>query len=385
MNIDKKILNSVGVLVGSITAIVPLIFILLGGEGCVMQRIAIAIIPLALMLVAYSLAEKKRVSIYDATGKLVKLTFPKTGSIAIAILALLELLILICFVNLSPVNQILQICNSCSESTETPTPTATVTSTSTVTPTTTATPTSTVTPTATSTDTPLPTFTPTPIPVFYWEIDFESESEWAENLKLGQESDYSTYEVIFDPTNSGRGNVHFGTVIGVSEDTHAPRMEKYFDLQQGPFVTEFDIWIGNDCSDNESWTGIAGIFDASVESWHTIYVLGFSKFDDEQYHLFISIRDESSQKSETYIANAPIYDNWVRYRIELGENRIVRVFADDNLMIFSKDDTPISDIPIHESSTVGTAGGYWGLNAGGDVQSCTVLTDNISIVVYPSK
>lgn len=284
--------------------------------------------------------------------------------------------------------------------TVTPLPTNTPTATATYTPTSTSTPTVTPTPTSTSTRTPTPLPTPTPKPVFHWEATFErgyADFGYDGSGRFGQ---FSYGEIVPDPTGSGRGMVFRGIVNGPPPPTpiggpvpggpdgsHRAYPTKYFQFIPGPCAQEFDVYVYSDiqpaiASGPSTWINLGDLWGGSEPGSN------ISNHPTIPAHVGLtSSRGISFLKASTQgLAGDPIQDSspsmvlfpfntWVRIRVELNADRMVRVYQDGLL---------VSKVQLHKDSLVGTIGGHWGLYAGGNFRKLTILNDNITIDVYPT-
>jgi len=263
--------------------------------------------------------------------------------------------------------------------TPTPTPTATVT----------PQPTETRTPTATATTATLTSEFSKP-PKFEWSVSFDNgvnEFTYDGKDRLGPTS---TYDIIDDPTGSGKGKVYRGVVTGPppvlpgtdNGKRHRPYPTIFFPYQEGPYATEGFIWVSKPVprliisppKETDPWfSPIGGIFDRGGPTdrhWVLTTHLGFQ---DGQYRLVLLANDDPSWRGTLSPIAFP-FETWVKLRIEVGSDRVARLYQDGSL---------VSTKRLPPSSLLGTIGGHWGLYAGRDVENLVVLNDNIKFQVYP--
>lgn len=274
----------------------------------------------------------------------------------------------------------------------TATPTGTVTQLPTVTPTPTATPAPTITPT--STDTPKPTSTPTrtltatipptetPIPTSSWFTDFESgnfDCCVATAEVLPGNSKESFYKIADDPTGSARGKVYIGQVVAQSPlDTHRAYPARYFRFKPGAFASEFDLRIDKNVSPaidilDGTWLSIYSSFDKADPVWHPNLTINLRRRSRLSLTAYTFGYGESFDEDRSNSSIEFPFDEWIHVRVEVTSDRMIRVHQNQVL---------VSELPLHKSALLGTAGGHWGLYCGPNMRRLKVYNDNLVLVTY---
>jgi hypothetical protein len=163
---------------------------------------------------------------------------------------------------------------------------------------------------------------------------------------------------------------------------------------EGPYAVEGEIWISNPSpslvisppSDLDPWFSPLSIFDTSEEGakegeydippWHFAITthLGIDpRLNDGIYRLAVMSNEDDWLGS---ISPIPFpLEQWVKIRLELGNDRVARLYQDGVL---------VSEKKLSPNTRLGTVGGHWGLYTGRAVEDFIVLNDNIVIVVYPT-
>jgi|SRR3989338_106144 len=269
-----------------------------------------------------------------------------------------------------------------------PSPSATVTFTPTATETETPTPTVTAKPS----DTPTPTETPQPI--FHWETSFDNGLTGFTG-GLGRVSqggvpgsnDVAQYALVSgdqDLVAIGRGLVYKAVITGVSpyDQAQRPYPDKYFNFQQGPYSTDFDLFVNSSAStsiDNgqDQWVSVYSSFDkASGNDWHAAVTINLRRKDGQVFLSAYTFGNGSKYDEDRSVPSQNLafpFDKWVKVRVEVGADRIIRVYQDGHL---------VSSLTLDSNVLLGTAGGHWGAYTGKNVDDLVLYNDNIILNVF---
>lgn len=271
------------------------------------------------------------------------------------------------------------------EFTRTPTPTLTLSPTATSTETEEPTPTMTMIPSAS------PSPTETPIPTFQWSSGFENGlGGWNYDGKNRMQKPVSYYEIVDDPTGSGRGKVYMGLVDGdppnlpetQNGEKHRPYPDIFFPFKQGDYSVGVDVFLTSDLSPTTiqqewegAWASFLSVFSQPGPDYELAYMVnllgnrGNYRLDTRSFHP--SLQGESHKR----ISGTPKFptDQWVSIRVDVDTSRkIIQTFQNDVL---------VAEGP-YLAKSLGIGGMHAGLYGGNGLRKTTLYNDNISISVY---
>lgn len=193
-------------------------------------------------------------------------------------------------------------------------------------------------------------------------------------------SSTSFFEIVQDPTKSGRGNVYQAIVTGPTElSAHRPYPDVAFPRREGSFSTELDVYLDIDPETRldlyDHWLSVLSIFDYGAPQWHPsimVSVVGSSG----KFQLRTRSIDQAHEVTElTNLPGAPVLklNTWIRIRVDVDvQEKTVWTYQDGVL---------VSEGP-YTAGTTWIEFAHWGLY--GTIRKGVLLNDNITLGTFQS-
>lgn len=261
-------------------------------------------------------------------------------------------------------------------------------------------PTETLTPTRTRTRIPtvVPTFTQTPIPSFVWSTGFDSLDELQDNYNYDRRG---RYDVVIDPTGSGRGMVleagaapdfayydlQYFDGVGTTVVRSYPAY--YFPAKLGPHRVGVDVYLENDFEpkvgslfpNGPHLSLLSDFYDTEGfgKKWRVGVTVDLWNLGKDVYAVRLgNIRGEQTISLPNLYFT---FNQWHRIEIEVTRDRNVLLYQDGRMVASA---FLAADIGI---ATSGGHAGLYGLGAKGQhhppYTSGKLYNDNWSITVWP--
>jgi hypothetical protein len=206
----------------------------------------------------------------------------------------------------------------------------------------------------------------------------------------------SRYEIVGDPTGSGRGSLFRAIVSGPPPDQpgnfgadqvllHRDYASVFMPLQAGAYAVQFDVWIGSDLQpkpkpDRSVWLSLASIFNVSPpgDRAHLQAIVDLVPVGTDRYQAVLIGYGYlgSSMVTLPAVAGAPdlTFDRWHTLRVTVERS---------GALALTQDGVPVSTgmLPADAIAHIGVIGAHWGLYGKG-FDRATLLNDNITLDVF---
>ncbi len=244
-------------------------------------------------------------------------------------------------------------------------------------------------PTATPTMTEIPR-----VAKFEWGTDFENGLSGFTYDAVRRVDANSYFDIIDDPTGSGRGKVYRGIVNGSPPNLpqnnngthHRPYPDIYFPYKEGPYSAEVDVYIFKD------------IQYSRLSDGHIVSVLSAfngSPIDYKNYSVQVQVNlrvvggrrmltlmvpgdtETAPQVAIPYEPDAPefSYDKWQAVKVDVDKNGKVKLFQDGKVI-------SIGELPEWSKARIGISGGHAGLYGRNNLRKAILLNDRFKYTSY---